>query len=46
MLVVCPAPNPPLSIVEGPVTYLLRVKTADVAEELLRVIKESTSNKD
>ncbi len=46
VLVVCSAPNPPLSIAEGPVTYLLRVKTAGVAEELLRVIKESTSNKD
>lgn len=42
VLVVCPAPNPPLNIGEGPVTYLLRVKTAELAEQLLNVIKDNT----
>lgn len=43
VFVVCVA-NPPLSKDDGeaPVTYLVRVKTADSAEELLRVIKSST----
>lgn len=39
VLLVCPAPNPPLSVGEGPVTYLLRVKTEQLAEQLLGVIK-------
>ena len=43
VLIVCPTPNPPLSSVgEGPVTYLLRVKTAQSAEQLLNAIKENT----
>ena len=42
VLLVCPTPNPPLSVGEGPVTYLLRVKTAELAEQLLKVIKEHT----
>lgn len=42
VLVVCPVPNPPLSVGEGPVTYLLRVKTADLAEQLFKVIQDNT----
>ncbi len=43
VLIVCPAPNPPLSSFgDGPVTYLLRVKTAESAEQLLNTIKENT----
>ena len=45
VLLVCPAPNPPLgSIGEGPVTYLLRVKTAESAEQLLNTIKENSKD--
>ena len=43
VLLVCPTPNPPLSsLEEGPVTYLLRVKTAESAEQLVSTIKENT----
>ena len=41
VLLVCPAPNPPLSVGEGPVTYLLRVKTEELAEQLLDVVKDN-----
>lgn len=41
VLLVCPTPNPPLSVGEGPVTYLLRVKTDESAEQLLGVIKDN-----
>ena len=41
VLIVCPAPNPPFSIGEGPVTYLLRVKTDEIAEQLLNAIKDN-----
>ena len=42
VLVVCPTPNPPLSVGEGPVTYLLRVKTTELAEQLLKAIQDNT----
>lgn len=42
LLLVCPAPNPSLSIGEGPVTYLVRVKTTELAEQLLKVIQDNT----
>ena len=44
VLLVCPVPNPPLNVGEGPVTYLLRVKTAELAEELLTTIKKNISS--
>lgn len=43
VLVVCPRPNPPLSALgDAPVTYLLRVKTDESAEQLMEVIKHNT----
>lgn len=42
VLLVCPTPNPPLSVGAGPVTYLMRVKTAELAEQLMSVIKDNT----
>ena len=42
VLLMCPSPNPPLSVGAGPVTYLIRVKSAELAEELLGVLKEQT----
>lgn len=42
VLIVCPAANPSLSVGEGPVTYLLRVKTAELAEQLLKAIQDNT----
>lgn len=41
VLMVCPAPNPPLSAWKGAVTYLLRVKTDAMAEEILSVIQKN-----
>ena len=47
VLLVCPTPNPPLSSIgEGPVTYLLGVKTAESAEQLLNTIKENSKDSD
>ena len=42
VLIMVPIPNPELEITERPVCYLLRVKTPDGAQELLKVIKEQT----
>lgn len=42
VLLMCPVANPPLQV-EGAVTYLLRVKTAELAEELLDTIKKNTA---
>ena len=41
VLMVCPTPNPPLSAWEGPVTYLLRVKTDEMAGQILSVIQNN-----
>lgn len=42
VLLICPSPNPPLSVGTGPVTYLLRVKSVELAEELSGAINAQT----
>ena len=45
VLIRCPAPNPPLSIGDGPVTYLIRVKKPELAQQLVDVINKQTGKK-